>query len=60
MDHAFYCAISNISSTETNARIWGIKQSVLSIQAMQVLTIDLASIMKPATKASGFSVILFF
>lgn len=60
MDYTFYCTISNISSTETNARLWGIKQSVLSIQAMQLLTIDLAGIMKPATKVSGFSVILFF
>lgn len=60
MDYAFYCTISNISSTETNARIWNIKQSVLSIQAMQLLTTDLAGIMKLATKVNGFSVILFF
>lgn len=60
MDYAFYCTISNISSTETNARIWSIKQSILSIQAIQLLTIDLAGIMKLAAKVNGFSFILFF
>lgn len=54
MDYAFYCTISNISSTETNARIWSIKQSILFIQAIQLLTIDLAGIMKLAAKVNGF------
>lgn len=43
MNYAFYGTISNISSTETNARIWSIKQSVLSIQAIQLLTIALVA-----------------
>lgn len=60
MNYAFYCTISNISSTETNARIWSIKQSILSSQAIQLLTIALAGIMKLAAKVNGFSVILFF
>lgn len=60
MNYAFYCTISNISSTETNARIWSIKQSILYSQAIQLLTIALAGIMKLAAKVNGFSVILFF